>query len=166
MTVGCSILCAWDDTITQVMYVQCKHVRHMCNLDTMYRYHFCRPWRLTSNGEWYIMCLLIWILWKYLSNALCSCWSGWVQFCVDCYRNEGFYLLFISYFPKFFEQTKHGKMNTVKLFPQQTNIGNHFLPCFPWCNQTHWKHFPYRKIFSHESILHLEMNLHKAKRSL
>ena len=57
--------------------------------------------------------------------------------CVDCYRNAGFYFLFISYFLKFFEQTKHWKMNTVKLFPQQPNTGNRFLSCFPWRNQTH-----------------------------
>jgi len=23
-------LCAWDDTIAQVIYVQCKHLGHMC----------------------------------------------------------------------------------------------------------------------------------------
>ena len=86
--------------------------------------------------------------------------------CVDCYRNVGFYLLFISYFPNFFEQTKHGKMNTVKLFPLQPNTGNCFLPCFPWHNQTHWMHFPYWKIFPPGFILHSKMNLHRAKHSL
>jgi len=76
------------------------------------------------------------------------------------------FLLFISFFHEIFEQTKHGKINIVKLFPQQPNTENCFLPCFPWHNQTHSKHFPYRKIFSPEIILHSEIHLHSPKHSL
>ena len=28
----CSLLYYWDNTIAQVMYVHCKHVRHMCTV--------------------------------------------------------------------------------------------------------------------------------------
>ena len=69
-------------------------------------------------------------------------------------------------FREIFEQTKHGKMNTVKLFPQQPNTRNRFLPCFPWRNQTAWKHFPYQKIFSPQNYFMLKIHLHGAKHSL
>ena len=85
--------------------------------------------------------------------------------CVDCYRNVGFYLLFISYFPKNFEQTKHGKMNTVKLSPAAAKHWKSFSVLFSMA-QPNTLNFPYWKIFSPESILHSEMNLYRAKCSL
>ena len=50
-------------------------------------------------------------------------------------------------FRKMFEQTKHRNWLSVKWISRQPNSGIHFLPYFPWWNQTAWIHFPYEKIF-------------------